>query len=212
MMNLLEERARIVIDLFRDLFECDGRRFGSRSLGLLGVSDGIEGVQWNAWYSHRDEVAWLGVNLEGKKYDSWPIARLIEQELSHPLLLTEYRDRVTRPEQVTVAWMRDAWQVASRAQIRESCIAPTPVALDRLDADRWAHSLEGARECLDPKRKHRGRGRAEVTLLRSGRKVEREVSPHLQFKTQFAESVPRTMRLAKDNLEILHEFATHQAR
>ena len=32
-MSEFEERAEVVIDLFRDLFDCDGRRFGSPSLG-----------------------------------------------------------------------------------------------------------------------------------------------------------------------------------
>jgi len=211
-MNLLNKRSGIVIGLFRDLFECDGQRFGSPSLGVLGVSDGIEGVQWNAWYSRRDETAWLGVNLEGKQYDAWPIARLIERELSHPRLLTEYRVRVARPEMVTVSWTRDAWQVSSRVRIRESRIAPTPIALDQLDIYGWMRALECARECLDPKRKYRGRRRTNVTLLRSGQTVERWISPHLQFKTRFDENAPHSLKQAKNDLEILHEFATHHAR
>ncbi|MDE2795442.1 MAG: hypothetical protein OXL34_11540 [Gemmatimonadota bacterium] len=55
------------------------------SRGILGVSDGIEGVQWNAGCRARDGTVWLGVNLEGIKYDDWPVARLIERELSRPL-------------------------------------------------------------------------------------------------------------------------------
>ena len=72
-MSVLDERAGVVTDRFKDLFECAGRRFGSRPLGVLGVSDGVEGVQWNAWYSQREETAWLGVNLEGKEYEDWPV-------------------------------------------------------------------------------------------------------------------------------------------
>ena len=212
LMNVLDKRAGIVIGLFRELFECDGQRFGSPSLGVLGVSDGIEGVQWNAWYSQRDETAWLGVNLEGKKYDGWPIARLIEREFSHPRLLTEYRVRVARPEMVTVSWTRDAWQVSSRVRIRESRIAPTPIALDRLDIDGWVRALRCARECLDPKRNYRGRRQTNVTLLRSGQMVERWISPHLQFETRFDESAPHTLEQAKDDLEVLQEFATRHAR
>ncbi len=123
----LEERADIVIGLFRDLFACEGRRFGSRSLGVLGISDGCEGVQWNVAYYERDETARLAVNLEGMLYDGWPVARLIEREISHPLLLTKYRGRVPRPEMVTVSWWRDAWQVSSRVRIKESRLAPTPI-------------------------------------------------------------------------------------
>ena len=208
----LEERADILIGLFQDLFECDGKRFGSPSIGVLGVSDGIEGVQWNAWFSRRDATAWVGVNLEGKKYDAWPIARLIERELSHPRLLTEYRDRVARPEVVTVSWKRDAWQVASRVRIKEARITPTPIALDRIRMDGWARALGGARGCLDPRRSHRGRRQTWVTLRRSGRLVERWISPHLQFKTPLVECTPHALQQARDDLEVLHQFATRQAR
>ena len=209
---MLDQQAEIVIGHFRELFKCEGQQFGSRSLGVSGVSDGIEGVQWNAWYSQGDETAWVGVNLEGKKYDSWPIARLIERELVDPLLLTEYRAKVKRPDTVTVSWNRDAWQAAIRIRIKESCIAPTPITLDRLDTGGWAQALECAKECLDPRRNYRGRRRTDVTLLRSGRIVERQVSPHLQFKTRLAECTPEAMKVAKKNLEALHAFATNQAR
>ena len=76
--------------LFREIFQCPGRDFGSPSRGVLGISDGNEGVQWNAGYYIRDGAVWLGVNLEGMKYDGWPVARLIEREISRPLLLTRY--------------------------------------------------------------------------------------------------------------------------
>lgn len=154
----------------------------------------------------------LVVNLEGKEYDDWPVARLIERELSHPLLLSEYRHRVARPEKVTVGLTRDAWQVSSRVPIKEADLAPTPVALNQLDGDGWALALRHARECLDAKRQHRGRRWVKVTLRRSGRIVERWVSPHLRFKTRLTATSPWSLQRAKENLEALHDFATHQAR
>lgn len=49
----------------------------------------------------RHGAAWLGVNLEGMKYDGWPVARLIERELSRPLLLARFtrgfRDPIESP-------------------------------------------------------------------------------------------------------------------
>ena len=102
---------------FRDVFACCGREFGSLPRGVLGVSDGIEGVQWNAGYRTRDGTAWLGVNLEGMRYNDWPVARFIERELSRPLLLTRYRGWVARPGRVIVRWTRDAWQVRARPPI-----------------------------------------------------------------------------------------------
>ena len=79
-----------------------------------------EGVQWNAGYYPRDGAVWLGVNLEGMKYDDWPVARLIEREISRPLILTCYRRKVARPDRVTVIWARDAWQCAARRRIKEA--------------------------------------------------------------------------------------------
>ena len=75
-------------------------------------------VQWNAGYYPRDGTVWLGVNLEGMKYDDWPVARLIEREISRPLLLTRYRPQVARPDKVTVLWSRDAWQYSARRPIK----------------------------------------------------------------------------------------------
>ena len=118
--------------LLRDIFQCRGRDFCSPSRGVLGISDGNEGVHWNAGYYPRDGAVWLGVNLEGMKQDDWPVARLIERETSRPLLLTRYRPQVARPDKVTVLWSRDAWQYSARHPIKEANIAPTPVALDRL--------------------------------------------------------------------------------
>ena len=200
------DQAGVVTGLFRDLFECDGQPFGSPSLGVLGISDGIEGVQWNAWYSQREETAWwLGVNLEGKKYDGWPIARLVKREISRPLLLTdEYR--VRKPECVTVKWTRDVWQFGNRVRIKESWF-PRPIALDQLDSYGWKRRLECALGCLDSKREYLGRRRTEVTPGQM-----RDVSPHLQFKTWLNESTPHAMQRAKDNLEALHEWVTRQAR
>ena len=83
--------------LFRDIFQCRGRDFGSPSRGVLGISDGNESVQWNAGYYPRHGAVWLGVNLEGMKYDDWPVARLIEREISRPLLLTRIARRSQGP-------------------------------------------------------------------------------------------------------------------
>ena len=101
------------------------------------------------------------------KYDDWTVARLIEREISRPLILTCYRRKVARPDKVTVIWARDAWQYSARRRIKEANLAPMPVTLDRLDGQGWADALRGARECLDPRRQHHGRRRVPVTLLPS---------------------------------------------
>ena len=125
--------------------------------------------------------------------------------------------KVARPDRVTVLWARDAWQYSARRRINEANLAPTPIALDRLDGQGWADALRGARECLNPRKQHRGRNKVPVTLLPSKRhprerQVEMDVSPHLKIKTPLAEITPRAMRQARDNLEALYEFAAHQSR
>ena len=44
----------------------------------------------------------------------------------------------------TVGWTRDAWQASSRVRIKESDLAPTPIALDQLDGGGWALASVGA--------------------------------------------------------------------
>ena len=203
--------------LFRDVFGCRGRHFGSPSRGVLGISDGNEGVQWNAGYRPGDGFVWLGVNLEGMWYNDWPVARLIEREISRPLLLTRYRGSVARPDEVTVQWTRDAWQYSARPVLREANLGPTPNALDRLDGQGWADALRGARACLNPRKRHRGRRKVPVTLLSSKgrdweRRVEMYVSPHLKIRTPLPAITPRVMRRARENLEPLYEFVAEQSR
>ena len=181
-------------------------KFGSLSRGVLGVSDGNEGVQWNAGHYPRDGAVWLGVNLEGMKYDDWPVSGLVEREISRPLLLTRYRRKVTWPDQVTVIWARDAWQYSARRRIKEANVAPTPIALDRLDGQGWADALRGARECLNPRRQHRGRRKVPVTLLPSRRhpwerQVEMDVSPHLKIRMPLGGITPRALQDDRHALE-----------
>ena len=140
--------------------------FGNPSRGVPGISDGNEGVQWNAGYRPGDGFVWLGVNLEGMRYDYWTVARLIER-VSRPLLLARYPGRVARPDEVTVQWTRDAWQHFARPPIRESDLGPTANALDCLDDQDWVDALRGARECLDPQKQRRGRRKVPVTVLPS---------------------------------------------
>ena len=48
-MPLPTHRADALKRCFRDVFGCRGREFGSLlSRGVPGISDGNEGVQWNA--------------------------------------------------------------------------------------------------------------------------------------------------------------------
>jgi hypothetical protein len=211
-----EEVGRLV-EAFSGVVGPNPRPFGSRSMGTSGVSDGAEGVQWNAWFDVRGQQAYVGVNLEGKEYDGWPVARLIERELRRPELpqvIAALHDTAS----VELHWWRDCWQVAARPRILEAEIPPTPIHLDRLTPEAWRTALNEAQGCLDPLRGFRGRGRQMVTLAASGRREEKAVSPHLHFRRRLWRSAPfsliqRTsvMGQAKTALEPLYEFVAERS-
>jgi hypothetical protein len=162
---------------------CSGRTvkpFGSGGARHQGCSDGYEGVQWNAGVDRSRGVVTVGVNLEGMKYDGWPIARFIEAERRRPTLpsfIATYGEAAT-----TELWFsRDAWQGASRPAIREQHFGPEPPILLRdVSEALWQAMLREAYDCLELNGR-RGRGLQPVTLV-SGKRVEKEVSPHLQIK------------------------------
>lgn len=101
------------------------------------------------------------------QYDDWPVGRLIEREISRPLLLTRYRRRVARSDEVTVQWTRDAWWYSARPMNREANLGPTPNAWIGSMVRGWADALRGARECLDRRKQHRCPRRVPVTVLPS---------------------------------------------
>jgi len=118
------------------------------------------------------------VNLEGLKYASWPIARLISRELRDPTL-PQFIGDATDPARAEILWKRDYWQVASRPPILEGNISPTPILLQRLTEQAWREALEQARDCLEQTKSGWKRAKQEVTLARSGQRVLGDVSPHL---------------------------------
>lgn len=191
------------------------RLFGSKSLGLLGVCDAVQGTQWSVATDLQSGRTWLAVNLEGMQYDGWPIARLIERELAEPHLPKLIR---TLPScgSISLTVFRDAWQAASRVRILERTVTPTPIELDKLSAEQWKSILFQALECLDSQRGFRGRARRTVTLAGRGEQVEREVSPHLNFQCDLArpavgETWIPALAKARVTLEPLHEFTASRS-
>ena len=155
--------------------------YGRSGARHQGYSDNVSGVQWNTGLDRERSVWTLGVNLEGMKYDGWPIARFIEAERAKPGLLA-LAEKLSRPGKIELWLEREAWQVAARPAIEEHSIGPEPpVYLDVLTPDLWLAMLAEAYRCLDSSRGHRGRGKQTVTLRRAGRK-DKDVAPHLQFK------------------------------
>lgn len=163
---------------FIQVFGENHRAFGSRARRIGGLSDGNEGVQWNAGYNPDTGEAWVGVNLEGMQYRGWPVARLIQRELQTPTLPALVRQLHTG-DSVVVRWRRDYWQAASRPPIEEKDIAPTPIPAGQLTEDLWRKALEEAARCLDATKPGGGRATREVTLSVSKERVTGPVSPHL---------------------------------
>lgn len=192
---------------WRRVFGEDARPFGSATLGWGGLSDGNEGVQWNAGFDPRAGERWIGVNLEGMKYDGWPVARLITRELSRPLL-HDHIERMRDTAGIRVIWTRDYWQATSRPRILEKYIEPTPILLDALTPGAWRQALSGARECLEFHGREVRRGTQLVTLAATGRGVEGPVSPHLTFRLS-ADSITtweEFFREGKARLQPLYEW------
>jgi hypothetical protein len=219
---LMPDEARLLIDAFSTLTRTIPAReytFGSRSLEVAGICDGTEGVQWNAWVQwHGDnQMAYAGVNLEGKVYDGWPVARFIERELERPRLF-DAGAGVGDPTVVDVIWYRDAWQVVARPPILEKLIGGSPRLLHTLTGAEWQAMLEEAYECLDGSRGHRGRGRQVVTMT-SGKRRTLGVSPHFQVRQAFWPRDPTDSsgwRASLDetmaNLRPLHQVVAEQCR
>jgi hypothetical protein len=196
---------------FAKVFGGRARPFGKRSTHIGGVSDDEPGVQWNAGFDPRDGRQWVGVNLEGKKYVGWPIARLLERELSSPTLLDVVRQQPELNE-VLVLVKRDYWPAGNRADIREAFIAPTPIMLGKLTAGAWRQALAEAIDCLDASRDRRGRAVQKVTLL-SGVVKEGPVTPHLTFEWHASEPSDWAsfFREARQRMQPLHDWASRRA-
>jgi len=128
-----------------------------------GASDGHAGVQWSAYLSKSDGYAYLGVNLEGMKYDGWPIARLIQNEISQVRVL-ELLGLVPESADARVKLWRDVWG-AGGGRRHETIL---DCRLHELGEDSWRQHLVVAYSCLN-ENDHRGRARQGCQW----------VSPHL---------------------------------
>lgn len=175
-LDWLEDEGERMLAAFKRVFGEAVRPFGNRARRIGGLSDGNEGVQWNVGYDPRDGSCWAGVNLEGMEYVDWPVARLIRRELESPTLPALIR-KLGATDPIEVRWKRDYWQAASRPEIEERWIAPTPILASRLTGDQWHNALQEAAGCLGTWTG--GRTMRDVTLAKSGVRVTGPVSPHL---------------------------------
>jgi hypothetical protein len=205
-----------LLQAFSFVLGVKGRPFGQLNRRIFGVSDGVEGVQWNLAVHTDTGVIRLGVNLEGLQYDRWPIATFILNELQHPKL-EAVQQSVHDPDAVKLRFRRDAWQVASRPRIIEQQLGGDVLPLSKLNPQRWKAVLEEALGCLDAERDYRGRAHQEVTLPANREKPDRRVvmpvSPHLTVWTHLsvggdhAEKIKSAMEL----LQPVHEWVERQS-
>ena len=174
----------------------------------MGIDDANEGVQWNAWVEWKDNgliTGYVGVNLEGKQYDGWPISRLIERELDSFALFNVFAD-VDHPKEITVRWSRDVW-VGSRLPPNYPEFRILSARLSEItdDKDKWREVLATAQGCLNQERGFRGRARQPITV--SGGAKYLDVSPHLQFgREAWHGELPSEVDLAKQMRDIRRQL------
>jgi hypothetical protein len=203
------------LDTFRQVFQvAHPRPFGHG----IGISDGNNGVQWNAgadsdWTDNGPFSGRVGVNLEGLTYDNWPIDRLIERELSR-FSLFRMRDDIKRPDEITVRWTKDVW---AGPRPRVDLQKFLDVRLSDLSENQWRSALNTAQRCLNRTEAHRRRGR-QVTTVR-GVTTEREVSPHLQVTRELWRDEPppqadlgERMRRARIQLDPIYRMVGDLAK
>jgi hypothetical protein len=201
-----------ILDGFTESLGVKGRPFGQLNKPVFGISDGCEGVQWNLAIYPNDGEARVGVNLEGMKYRGWPIATLIKSELETPVF-PKLVPHLRNPENIHLRFVRDAWQVNSRPDIREEYLGGREFRLSDLTADLWRKILIEAIGCLNKDRNYLGRGRQAVTLLRKAGSVAESmmwVSPHLTIWTPIdpARDSLEGVSSAIESLRPIHEWAS----
>lgn len=188
---------------FKSFFKVEPRPFGQKNTRKKGFSDNSNGVQWNAGIDLDTGAASIAVNLEGMKYIDWPIARLLEREkieLKLPDLST-----IAGAEEIYVGLSRDAWQAAARLIIEEKNITGSNTSLSQVSTELWCDMLDEALLCLDADKNYRGRVRQNVTLTKTGKVVERGISPHLNIYTNLWTSPPESIEEVTDMLEMAYE-------
>ncbi|BCG04040.1 hypothetical protein PPGU19_086080 (plasmid) [Paraburkholderia sp. PGU19] len=202
-----------LLDRFNEYLNVKGQPFGQLNKPYFGISDGREGVQWNLAIYPKEVTARVGVNLEGKQYRGWPIATLITSELDIPALLRLVPD-LRDPQNITLRFTRDAWQVTSRPEIQEKYLGGREFCLSELTEDLWHTILTEALGCLDKDRRYRGRGSQAVTLVRKvGPDPDSrimEVTPHLTISTPIDPSRDsgEDLSSAIERLKPVHEWAS----
>lgn len=185
----------IAVNAFNSILGITGKDFGKGK----GVSDGIEGVQWNISVNDENGQAKLGVNLEGMKYKNWPISTFLKKELDNPRL-PSLAKVITDANKIHIKLDREAWQYQARPPIKER-IQGSGTLLSELTDTVWSEMLNEAYGCLNAYNNHRGRAKQRVTLIPSEEVKMMEVTPHLGMNTIVWSSIPNSEEDAKSKLQ-----------
>jgi len=170
-----------LLQLFTSVLNVKGRPFGQLNQPTFGMSDGNKGVQWNLGVNTKTDEIRLGVNLEGSaKTGKWLITQFV---LNRPSI-EGIKSRIANPKDVTLRFARDAWQGPSRLNIREKLLGGREYPLSDINQEIWSSILAEALTCLDKDKNYRGRREKQsVTLESDGRKLTKDISPHLTIWT-----------------------------
>ncbi|MEI6270339.1 MAG: hypothetical protein WCP01_15795 [Methylococcaceae bacterium] len=185
----------IAVNAFNSILGINGKAFGKGK----GVSDGIEGVQWNISVNDENGETKLGVNLEGMKYKNWPISTFLKEELDNPQL-PSLAKVITGANKIHIWLDREAWQYQARPPIKER-IEGSGTLLSELTDTVWSEMLNEAYGCLNADKNHKGRAKQIVTLISSEEVKMMEVTPHLGINTILWSSIPNSEEDAKSKLQ-----------
>jgi hypothetical protein len=194
MLDWLGPEGDAIARAFERVFRREGTPFGSAALRWGGMHDGAEGVQRNVGIDPRIPERWVSVNLEGLRYDGWPLARLITREMRRPTLPAL---AIANPELGAIRMSMDREFWTGRNRVHWESIADLPLA--DITEPEWKRVLSEARSCLTSP--GGGRGRASF-VSKAGEPVSAEVTPHLAFRVT-APRVDDWERFIRDGLHRL---------
>ncbi|MGR2769929.1 GIY-YIG nuclease family protein [Photobacterium ganghwense] len=179
--NSVDSQYTEVLQEFNAQLSVKGKPFGQLNTPLFGISDGNQGVQWNLAVDTSNGLVRLGVNLEGSQNTGkWLISPFILNLPDIEIL----KSSVSSPELITLRFMRDAWQGPSRLNIIEKFFGGREYLLSEMSQRHWHQILQEALSCLDETRNFCSRKKSQsVTLVSDGRKLSKDVSPHLTVWT-----------------------------
>ena len=199
------------LDIFNKVLNIKGRPFGQLNKPRFGMSDGNPGTQWSLIFTEGSDEAHLGVNLEGMKYDDWPIANLLLSERDNPSL-ENLKLQIKNPDEFFIRLRRDAWQASSRPSIEDQFIGGRIVSLAETDNLKWLEMVRKALDCLDSTKSYRGRAKQWVTL-KNGSTKEMGVTPHLTVlcKITLGDGFEKEFRKKLEKMQPIYDWVKELA-